>query len=118
MAQTTSVDRLLLDGKLLDGKLLDGKLLDAEPVDVSPLELPSLQAPALTGNEFTPTPYLWVKLRDLLSDCSYDEALLLCEVTVEPSENFDRNSEPQEWVAWVPDVGEVRLQRHQFYGRS
>jgi hypothetical protein len=25
---------------------------------------------------------------------------------------------PQEWVAWVPDVGEVRLQRRQFYGRS
>lgn len=100
MAKTTSIDRLVLD--------------------VTPLAISSLGLPGRTGSgtEFAPAPYLWVKLRDLLSDYSYDEALLLCEVAAEPSRDFDPNSAPQEWVAWVPDVGEVRLQRHQFYGRS
>jgi hypothetical protein len=107
MAQTTSVDRLVLD---------------ATQLAVLPLGLASLNRTSPTNiglaTEFTPTPYLWVTLRDLLSDCSYDEALLLCEVAVESSKDFDQTSVPQEWVAWVPDVGEVRLQRHQFYGRS
>jgi hypothetical protein len=92
--------------------------LEAKPLVVSSLGTSSLKGTALARTEFTPNPYLWVKLRDLLSDYSYDEALLLCEVAVEPSGDFDGNSEPQGWVAWVPDVGEVRLQRHQFYGRS
>jgi hypothetical protein len=102
MAKTTSIDRLVLD--------------------VTPSAISSLTLPALNGNgsgaEFAPTPYLWVKLRDLLSDYSYDEALLLCEVAAESPSDFGPNSVPQEWVAWVPDVGEVRLQRRQFYGRS
>jgi hypothetical protein len=100
MAKTTSIDRLVLD--------------------VMPLAMSSLAPPTDNGpgTEFAPTPYLWVKLRDLLSDYSYDEALLLCEVAAESSSDFDSNSAPQEWVAWVPDVGEVRLQRRQFYGRS
>jgi hypothetical protein len=103
MAKTTSVDRLVLD---------------IMPSALSSLGRSSLAVSGPNSLEFVPTPYLWVTLRDLLSDYSYDEALLLCEVAAEPSRDFDPNSAPQEWVAWVPDVGEVRLQRHQFYGRS
>lgn len=39
----------------------------------------------------------WVKLRDLPSPYSSDEALLLCE------------AEEGRWVAWVPDFGEIVL---------
>lgn len=62
--------------------------------------LPGIQANAA---EFTPQPNHWVKLRDSLTPFSYDEALLLCQ------ESADR------WVAWVPDFGEVVLDRAQFY---
>jgi hypothetical protein len=56
-----------------------------------------------TATEFIPEPNLWVKLRDSLSPYSFDEALLLCQ---EASES---------WIAWVPDFGEIVLERHQFY---
>lgn len=52
---------------------------------------------------FIPTAQSWVTLRDLPSDYSYDQALLLCKA--------DRET----WVAWVPDHGEIRLDRGQFY---
>lgn len=45
----------------------------------------------------------WVKLFNPLSDSSFDEALLLCQ---ESSET---------WVAWVPDYGEIILNRSSFY---
>lgn len=47
-------------------------------------------------------PSTWVKLLQLPHPFSFDEALLLCQ----QSEN--------EWVAWVPDCGEVVLESHQF----
>lgn len=56
-----------------------------------------------SATEFVPEPNLWVKLRDPLSPYSFDEALLLCQ-------RADGS-----WIAWVPDFGEVGLNRHQFY---
>ncbi len=52
---------------------------------------------------FQPKSGLWVALRDELSDFSYEEALLLCELF------------PGEWVSWVPGFGEVTLSRGQFH---
>lgn len=40
----------------------------------------------------------WVKLTELPSPYSFDEALLLCE------------TEPGYWLAWVPDFGELLIQ--------
>ncbi len=54
-------------------------------------------------NRFSPMAQTWVTLRDLPSEYSFDQALLLCEA--------DRDT----WVAWVPDHGEVRLDRAQFF---
>lgn len=48
-------------------------------------------------------PSTWVKLCELPSPYSFDEALLLCE-----------ESDGQ-WAAWVPDFGEMRLNPNQFY---
>ncbi len=45
----------------------------------------------------------WVKLIELPSEYSDDEALLLCQES------------PDTWVAWVPNHGEVRLNRSNFY---
>lgn len=47
-------------------------------------------------------PNNWVRLRQPLSAYSPNEALLLCEEAEDS------------WVAWVPDLGEVRLHRYQF----
>ena len=44
----------------------------------------------------------WVKLQQPPSPYSHDEALLLCQ----HSDN--------EWIAWVPDYGEVVVHRSQF----
>lgn len=43
----------------------------------------------------------WVKLRNLPSPYSFDEAMLLCEC------------EEGRWVAWVPDFGEIVLDTNQ-----
>jgi hypothetical protein len=43
----------------------------------------------------------WVKLRELPSPYSYDEALLLCQHS------------DTEWVVWIPDHGEMILHRCQ-----
>ncbi|WP_339384093.1 hypothetical protein [Gloeocapsopsis crepidinum] len=55
-------------------------------------------------NEVQPefTANSWVQLQDLPSDYSHDEALLLCQLSHD------------EWVAWVPQHGEVILHAHQF----
>ncbi|MGB8702130.1 MAG: hypothetical protein WCD18_22165 [Thermosynechococcaceae cyanobacterium] len=45
----------------------------------------------------------WVKLLQLPSPYSFDEALLICQVALD------------EWLAWVPDYGEIRLNTKQFY---
>jgi hypothetical protein len=45
----------------------------------------------------------WVKLLQPISDYSFDKAKLLCQ---ESSET---------WMAWVPDHGEVLLDRSHFY---
>ena len=44
----------------------------------------------------------WVQLLERPSPYSHDEALLLCQ-----------HSET-EWIAWVPEYGEMILHRHQF----
>lgn len=44
----------------------------------------------------------WVQLLQQPSDFSYDEALLLCQLSA------------QEWVAWIPDHGEAVLNVSQF----
>jgi hypothetical protein len=45
----------------------------------------------------------WVKLLQPPSDYGFDEAKLLCQ------------EYPNTWVAWVPDHGEVMLDRSHFY---
>ncbi|MCT7955870.1 hypothetical protein [Laspinema palackyanum] len=51
-----------------------------------------------------PEPNTWVQLLEQPSEYSADQALLLCKCG-------DR-----EWVAWVPEHGEVILHEDQFYG--
>lgn len=43
----------------------------------------------------------WVKLRELPSPYSYDEALLLCQ------------TEDCSWIAWIPEYGEIQLSPEQ-----
>ncbi len=57
-----------------------------------------------TQQEFQPD--TWVKLLELPSAYSYQEALLLCQVSQE------------EWVTWIPDHGEAVLQTRQFCALS
>jgi hypothetical protein len=45
----------------------------------------------------------WVKLLEPPSEYSFDEAKLLCQES------------PDSWVAWVPDYGEVVLDKSYFY---
>lgn len=45
----------------------------------------------------------WVKLLQPPSEYSFDEALLLCQES------------PSAWVAWIPDYGEIVLDRGDFY---
>lgn len=47
-------------------------------------------------------PSTWVKLLYAPSAYSSDEALLLCQ--------YDK----QHWLAWVPDYGEITLERSEF----
>ncbi|HEY9596446.1 MAG TPA: hypothetical protein V6D33_02110 [Cyanophyceae cyanobacterium] len=44
----------------------------------------------------------WVKLRELPSPYSYEEALLLCQHS------------DTEWIVWIPDYGQMILHRSQF----
>jgi hypothetical protein len=39
----------------------------------------------------------WINLRELLNPFSFDEALLLCQLSED------------EWLVWIPDHGEARL---------
>lgn len=45
----------------------------------------------------------WVKLLQSPSAYGFDEAKLLCQES------------PNTWVAWVPDYGEIVLERSHFY---
>lgn len=45
----------------------------------------------------------WVKLLQIPGGHAFDEAKLLCQES------------PSTWVAWVPDYGEVTLDRSAFY---
>lgn len=49
-----------------------------------------------------PQPSDWVKLKYPPSDLSHDEALLLCQCSV------------NHWLAWIPDYGELLLARDEF----
>lgn len=64
----------------------------------SPYWLPNRPQPACDRYEAS----TWVQLLDLPNPYSSDEALLLCEQSAD------------EWVAWVPDHGEVVLHTSQF----
>lgn len=55
----------------------------------------------VTSVAFNPTANQWVQLRDPLSEYSANQALLLCEAG------------PDQWVAWVPNFGQVTLGREQ-----
>ncbi len=44
----------------------------------------------------------WVKLQEPPSPYSHDEALLLCQHS------------DTEWIAWIPDYGEIVIHRGQF----
>ncbi|WP_088892906.1 hypothetical protein [Leptolyngbya ohadii] len=48
-------------------------------------------------------PSTWVRLATSLSPFSHEEAMLLCQASSE------------EWIAWVPDYGEVVLHLSEFY---
>jgi hypothetical protein len=45
----------------------------------------------------------WVKLLELPSPHSFDKALLLYRFSL------------KEWIAWVPNYGEIRLNENKFY---
>jgi hypothetical protein len=45
----------------------------------------------------------WVQLLEPPSEYASDEALLLCQ------------DSPDSWIVWVPNYGEVALNRSQFY---
>lgn len=62
---------------------------------------PYLQAQNWASKPESPSA-TWVKLQVELSAYSHDEALLLCQHS------------DTEWMAWVPDYGEVILHRSQF----
>lgn len=73
---------------------------------IRPLVSEALNLTTLTQNSVCHITYTrdsWVKLIELPSEYSADEALLLCQES------------PDVWVAWVPDHGEVRLDRSNFY---
>ena len=48
----------------------------------------------------------WVQLLELPSTFSFDEALLLCQLSAD------------EWVAWIPNYGEAVLHVGQFCARQ
>jgi hypothetical protein len=50
-----------------------------------------------------PQPSTWVRLIQPPTAFSFDEAWLLCQY-----------SETQ-WLAWIPDYGEILLNSHEFY---
>jgi hypothetical protein len=82
-------------------------LLISQPVKTQVLEAEPLQKAIALG--WRPVCHItynrdaWVKLINPPSQFSDDEALLLCQ------ESSDT------WVAWVPDYGEVVLNRIDFY---
>lgn len=70
-----------------------------------PLNIPNQQV-VPKHQPATPDPCnepVWVQLAALPSFYSHDQAMLLC-----------RHSE-DEWVAWVPEHGEVILHRSEFF---
>jgi hypothetical protein len=69
----------------------------------TPLAHTAIPVAANPETIFEPVSGLWVALRDLPSDYSHEEALLLCETF------------PGEWVSWVPGYGEITLSRGQFH---
>ena len=72
-------------------------------VNVSLRFISSLTNPSVQQSGFTPQPLTWVRLRELPSVYSFNEALLLCKAT------------DDHWVAWIPDFGEIMLEPWQFY---
>lgn len=46
---------------------------------------------------------IWVRLLQKPSPYDFDEALLLCQVSND------------EWLAWIPEYGQIQLKVHQFH---
>jgi len=61
-----------------------------------------LKYQSYSQNYPSPQPNIWVKLLELPSPYSQDEALLLCEDT------------PGTWAVWIPEYGETTLTNGQF----
>ncbi|HEY9635720.1 MAG TPA: hypothetical protein V6D14_20110 [Coleofasciculaceae cyanobacterium] len=80
--------------------------LDSRQSGVSlPLRLHSLNwssKPDLSTTKLHEQASTWVQLKEPPSPYSHDEALLLCQ-----------HSET-EWVAWIPEYGEIILHQSQF----
>lgn len=71
------------------------------------MKLTQIKSPVSSSYTWSPTTEqtlketTWVKLRELPSPYSYDEALLLCQHS------------DTEWLVWIPDHGEMILHRYQ-----
>ena len=70
------------------------------PLCLQPQNWPSKPEQTLTEPECQSS--TWVKLREQPSPYRPDEALLLCQHS------------DSEWIAWVPDYGEIVIHRRQF----
>ena len=71
------------------------------PLCLHPQKWPS--EPEQTLSELKCQSSRWVKLQEQPSPYSHDEALLLCQHS------------DTEWIAWVPDYGEIAIHRCQFH---
>lgn len=91
-------------------KLNSGTQVKSQNLDWSPVLRLEKAEPAVTSST---KPYInqsqqkfkpdtWVKLLELPSKFSFDEALLLCQISED------------KWVAWIPDHGEAMLNVSQF----
>ncbi len=58
--------------------------------------------PPVSNGQFAIAPSVWVKLLLLPEAFCSDEALLLCQYS------------DSQWLAWIPDYGEILLDRGQF----
>lgn len=56
----------------------------------------------ITASQQELQPNTWVQLLELPSTYSYEEALLLCQMSAD------------EWIAWIPSYGEAVLKNSQF----
>ncbi|GAA6614426.1 hypothetical protein [Scytonema sp. NUACC26] len=84
-------------------ELLSKNLLTASPESVpSANNLELIPSSSILYPSYSLESNNWVKLKELPSPYSCDEALLLCQISED------------EWSAWIPDHGEAVLKIEQF----